>query len=150
MKHIETKHYTRISKKAAKKLYDTGVLLHIVPCNMDPESVFYNYHVQKFGTETFEKVVNAYEIYNCFNAQTGKYAAFYIKKPGNSFWQVYECRDTFGGLYASVITEMFVTEKPVDRHKVLSGNFSGYGEYFKHFDTETEAREYLQKIRMEG
>lgn len=150
MKQIETKHYVRISKKKAEKLYNTGVLLHIVPCNIDPESDFYNYHVQKFGNETFEKVVTAYEIRNCFNTQTGKYAAFYIKKPGFSFWQIYSCYDSFGALYASVITEIFTNEKPRDRDKILSGNFNGYHEYYKHFDTEKAAREYLRKIRTEG
>jgi hypothetical protein len=147
MKQIETKHYVRISKKKAEKLYNIGALLHIVPCNINPESAFYNYHVQKFGDETFEKVVTAYEIHNCFNTQTGKYAAFYIKKPGSSYWTVTVIWDTFGELYCSTISETFATEKPKNDSQILTGHFAGYQQYRMHFDDEATAREYRAQIQ---
>ena len=153
MKHIETKHYERISKAAAKKLFDKGAVFYMVPCNVSPDNnIMYPARIEKEPgyNDDFEKIVAAYTVYNCNYKEYGKYPAFYTKKQGFSFWQIYECRDPFGGLYASVITEIFTTEKPCDRDKILSGYHDNYHEYYRHFDTENAAREYLHKIRTEG
>ena len=71
--------YKRISKTAAKKAYDAkGV--YICPCNIRPFGIWgMGVWVKSSSGEAFEKVVNAFEFYNCNSNETGKYAAFYIQ-----------------------------------------------------------------------
>lgn len=85
MKKYNFKTLERINKRAAKKLYNSGVDVLFIPCKCNPENNFYNLGIweNKYldgQHETFEKLLNEYEYYNCNYNVLGKYTAFYIKK----------------------------------------------------------------------
>lgn len=84
MKRYNFNTVTRISKTVARKLYNAGRDVLFIPCNLNPENNFYNLGIWENKTlvgqyDSFEKLVNSFEFYNC-NNETGKYTAFYIKK----------------------------------------------------------------------
>ena len=79
MRHIETKHYTRISKTAARSLYAAGGDVYFCPANLNPESPWGLMWNPPNNDIPFEKLVNEYEWYNCDN-ERGRYTAFYIKR----------------------------------------------------------------------
>lgn len=79
MRHIETKHYTRISKTAARDLYAAGDDVYFCPVNLNPESPWGLMWNPPNNDIPFEKLVNEYEWYNCDN-ERGRYAAFYIMR----------------------------------------------------------------------
>lgn len=84
MKRYNFNTVTRISKTAARKLYNAGRDVLFIPCNLNPENNFYNLGIWENKMlvgqyDSFEKLVNSFEFYNC-NNETGKYTAFYIKK----------------------------------------------------------------------
>jgi len=75
--------YERISKAAARKLFDQGKTFYIQSCNMRPVNVWQSaYEINpeqcKENGDSFSDVVNSYEYYNT-DSQRGRYAAFYIK-----------------------------------------------------------------------
>lgn len=81
MKNYKIGNYMRISKRAAKKIWNNGeneTVIYFCPVNLrpgwpwNPEIAFY-----KTG-ENFEKSVAAFEYYNCTCNETGRYTAFYI------------------------------------------------------------------------
>lgn len=76
---IRTKHYTRISKAAARKAYAAGETVYFCPVKLNPESPWGLLWYPCNNDIPFEKIVNEFEWYNC-TAETGRYAAFYIKK----------------------------------------------------------------------
>ncbi len=95
MKDITFNGYKRISKPAARKIYNDGGVIRLVPCNIRPVN-YWDYYAdaQKdqftqvdydgfnatvARNKEFETVVNAFTYYNC-NSETGKYPAFYIKE----------------------------------------------------------------------
>lgn len=70
----------RIQKGNAKKLYELGLPITLCPCKFNPESPWgVGVLVDKKSGESFEKVVNAFEFYNCTNNETGKYASYYVE-----------------------------------------------------------------------
>ena len=74
----------RVNKTTARKLYNAGRDVLFIPCKLNPENNFYCLGIWQNKElagqyETFEKLLNAYEFYNC-RPDTGKYTAFYIKK----------------------------------------------------------------------
>lgn len=72
----------RISKRAARRVYDNGGELTIIACKLSPENTFYNFGITTNKTRcgaSFDQFVNAYEFYNC-NYECGYYAAFYIRR----------------------------------------------------------------------
>lgn len=79
MRHIETKHYTRISKAAARSLYAAGDDVYFCPVNLNPESPWGLVWNPPNNDIPFEKLVNEYEWYNC-NNECGRYTAFYIER----------------------------------------------------------------------
>lgn len=82
MNKYETKTLKRISKRAARRVYDNGGELTIIACKLSPENTFYNSGTTTNKTRcdaTFDQFVNAYEFYNC-NCECGYYAAFYIRR----------------------------------------------------------------------
>lgn len=92
MKAMETENYSRITKSKARKVYEGGGSIYLLPCRMHPENHFQApvlIRRRKYDAETgqpapateytFEKVVNAFEYYNCDSGR-GYYAAFYRKK----------------------------------------------------------------------
>lgn len=82
MNKYETKTLKRISKRAARRVYDNGGELTIIARKLSPENTFYNSGITTNKTRcdvTFDQLVNAYEFYNC-NYECGYYAAFYIRR----------------------------------------------------------------------
>ena len=74
----------RISKIKAAELYNNGFDVLFIPCKLNPENNFYNLGIWQNQFldgqyNSFEKLLNAFEYYNCTN-ETGKYTAFYIKR----------------------------------------------------------------------
>lgn len=75
--------YKRVDKRVARRLFNEGEAIFLVPCNCDVHSLF-TYEIGKdyWGIDEdpdFDKVVNAFEWYNC-NSELGRYTMFFIKK----------------------------------------------------------------------
>lgn len=95
MKNIAIDGYKRITKAAARKLYNSGHTIRICAVNMSPVNIWGAYsdtnnreytNISSDGfnntiakNKAFETVVNAFIYYNC-NHETGYYPAFYIKE----------------------------------------------------------------------
>lgn len=72
----------RIAQKTAKRYWEKGETIVVVPCNMNPNSPWYSgcrYSKATSEEKDFEKLINAYEYYNC-NLETGKYADCYVEE----------------------------------------------------------------------
>lgn len=77
----------KIRKDRARKLFNEGRAIKIIPCRANPASIWMGFiEIQKdlpFAKEhegnTFDKIVNAFEYYNC-NPEMGRYAHFYIEE----------------------------------------------------------------------
>lgn len=81
MLHIETKHYKKITKTTARKLYNAGKTIAMLPCKMHPENLWQPpYHVSSVNNDNFETVCNCFRYYNCNYTETGKYISFYEVK----------------------------------------------------------------------
>lgn len=82
MYQIKCNGYTRISKQKARKMYDAGETVYLLPWRLVPgtcwglmyDANYYNWN----KCEPFDTVVAAFEMYNC-GSQYGKYTAFYKK-----------------------------------------------------------------------
>ena len=79
--------FTRISKQAAKKLYNSGEPFKLALCPVNlrpryPRSPHYPLTEQKFDCwdklATLDDIARDFEWYNCTLSETGYYAAFYI------------------------------------------------------------------------
>lgn len=98
MNKIETGIYTRISKRIAKKMYNDGQSVYVVPCKVYPSDnnywitpyeIAYTAEMQQIDLEyptlayqhTFESRMANFEYYNC-NYELGYYTAFYTKMEG--------------------------------------------------------------------
>ena len=74
--------YKRISKKQARKLFDDGRTIIVVPCKCrlftgwNLECIIDGYNVEE-PDRTFDKIINMFIYYNC-NNELGYYPAFYI------------------------------------------------------------------------
>lgn len=69
----------RVQKRTAARLYEQGFTIYMLPCNMRIDNMWMGlYEFSKQPDETFEKIVNYYEFYNC-NYETGDYAKFYVE-----------------------------------------------------------------------
>ena len=77
--------FIRVQKKTARKLYNQGLEILIVPNKVDPLNRWgIGYYANKDDGDGFErdfdKVVSYFEYYNCQYNELGKYAAFYAKE----------------------------------------------------------------------
>lgn len=81
MINIETANYRRISKTAARKMYDQGQPFYMIPVKLHPESPCGLLYAVTDFSEPFEKLLNAFCYYNCDN-ERGKYPAFYVQSGG--------------------------------------------------------------------
>ena len=73
--------WQRITKTAARKAYDAGENIIISAVNIDPFGIMGGVETSKdHAGETFDKLVNAFEYYNCGLRECGYYAAFYKKE----------------------------------------------------------------------
>ena len=91
MNQITIRGWKRISKKAARKLYEQGKKIRLCPCKVDPTNEYYpmsfdislndEYEVEPFDWQMkFDARVNAFEFYNCQYNELGKYTSFYIRE----------------------------------------------------------------------
>lgn len=71
--------YTRVSKAAARKAYNNGESVFICPVKCNPANKYWQtgIKIDNAAGDPFDKVVNAFEFYNCGYNELGKYAAFY-------------------------------------------------------------------------
>ena len=76
------KQYKRITKTTAKKLFNAGKTIALLPCKANPLSIWFSFYplnknsVEHYTDKSFDLFVNNFEYYNC-NNQTGRYTAFY-------------------------------------------------------------------------
>jgi len=69
----------RIKKPEAKKLFNKGRVIYLVPARANLRSPWINpMPISKKRGGSFDKNVNNFEYYNC-HAPFGKYAWYYIK-----------------------------------------------------------------------
>ena len=74
--------FKKVTKRTAQKLYNAGTTVYILPCKASVKSMWFSPYpinindVCNDGVD-FQKLVNAFEFYNC-NNETGKYTAFYV------------------------------------------------------------------------
>lgn len=77
--------YKKIDKRNARKRWNNGESILLVPCKHNPNSNLYFVFgslVNKSDADcdTFDSVVNQFEYYNCQYGELGRYAAYYIKE----------------------------------------------------------------------
>lgn len=74
-----TLNYNRISKSEARKLYNLGKPIMILPCNANPNSPWFsNSMISKESGRDFDALVNEFTYYNCNTSELGRYPAFYV------------------------------------------------------------------------
>lgn len=75
----------RIDKRVARRLFNAGQTIRIVPCKANLNHIMWQGHLFNNKTEfdgevaDFDEVVNSYTYYNC-NYETGYYPAFYVEE----------------------------------------------------------------------
>lgn len=88
MTKINVGGYTRITKNAAIKRILAGQIVLLCPVNYNPLSPYAPItHMTCPGgcdVTDVKKHINAYTFYNCTNADTGRYPAFYIEEDNNN------------------------------------------------------------------
>lgn len=69
----------RINKATARKLFNEGKEIWLTACNMRPEcGILLNTRNYTDLGNDFDKIVNAFQYYNC-NNECGRYPAYYIE-----------------------------------------------------------------------
>lgn len=75
--------FTRVSKTIARKAFVQGFTIAMCPSNLRPGTPWYPEYITNRATELetdFDKLVNAFEWYNCTDMETGKHASFFMEK----------------------------------------------------------------------
>ena len=91
MIQIKIDGWKRVSKKAARKLYNEGQTIRVCPHKVNPANEFYPlsydmaladvFDPEPYDWEKeFDTRVNRFEYYNCQYNELGKYSAFYVKE----------------------------------------------------------------------
>ena len=71
----------RVSKALARKAYNYGLGVYFCPSKLRPGFPWNpEIRIVKHDSNSFETVLNEFEYYNCSNAETGRYTAFYMEK----------------------------------------------------------------------
>ena len=84
MKKIVIDNLVRVSKSKAMKLFNSGVTIQIVPCNANPQSIWFydcKFNINDTINKNFIKLVNDFTYYNCIEAyqkKYGLYPAYYV------------------------------------------------------------------------
>ena len=78
MIQIQVGNYTRVSKRKARKIFESGQPIYFCPVNLRPGNPYYPEILFYDTGENFDYSVASFEIYNCINTETGRYAAFYV------------------------------------------------------------------------
>ena len=74
-----TLNYTRINKREARKLYNLGRTITVLPSKANPNSPWFsNSTVSKESGRDFDALVNEFIYYNCNTSELGRYPAFYV------------------------------------------------------------------------
>lgn len=73
--------YTRVNKTKAKKLYNEGYNILVMPCNYGQLNNLWTIDVEinNRSNKDFNNVINEFIYYNC-NNEVGKYPNFYINE----------------------------------------------------------------------
>ena len=71
----------KIRKNTARKLYNMGKSIIILPCKCRPGSMWlHGFEIKKTAPQNdFDRLINEFEYYNC-NAETGRYTAYYAEE----------------------------------------------------------------------
>lgn len=77
--------YRRVDKRIARKLYNEGRDIHVVPNNVRINNSWgIGVDIQKDREAnqgyTFDQIINEFIFYNCGYTKTGRYPAYYIKE----------------------------------------------------------------------
>ena len=83
MNQVRVNGYVRISKQKARRLYDNGENIYLLPCKVSPASEWIRPYQANDYLEyqrSFDRVLASFEYYNCQYNELGKYPAFYIKE----------------------------------------------------------------------
>lgn len=87
MNRISVGGFTRITKKAAARAFDSGKTVYLCPVNLNPCTPWgaaVSIEKEPSVSEDFTVKTNAFEHYNCMNSETGRYAAFYVREGGDN------------------------------------------------------------------
>lgn len=78
MLKTEAQYLVRISKSAARDLYEHGEEIYLCACKMDPDwsAILYS---KQLENATFGEIVNGFTGMFC-SARRGTYPAYYVKK----------------------------------------------------------------------
>ena len=92
--------YKKVTKITARKMFNYGITLFLIPCKVNPKYAFDNASkviyvnpvvirksLDEEIDEEFDKLVNNYEYYNC-NSGIGRYAHYYVREVD---YEVYCC-----------------------------------------------------------
>lgn len=80
---IEYNGYKRINKAMARRLFNNGTPVYILPCKVRLDNAWFKpamINRNNLDNESFEKIINAFEYYNCSYNELGKYASYYLKE----------------------------------------------------------------------
>lgn len=78
MNLIENAQFKRITKGVARKLFNKGHDVYVLPCNVRLDSIWVSPTLIPKEYD-FDKVINEYTYYNC-NRELGTYCSYYISK----------------------------------------------------------------------
>ncbi len=68
----------RINKRQARRAFEQGKEIWVVPCNMDVKfGMLISKEYLKKGYRSFDHIINNYVWFNC-NNETGRYCAYYL------------------------------------------------------------------------
>ena len=78
--------FKRINKQKARKAFDNGLIVVLTPCKMNPHFIGAAWYEtnRNHVTHDFDKMVNAFEYYNCIE-EVGRYASYFIPVRKNDF-----------------------------------------------------------------
>ena len=80
MLKVKKNKYKRIRKDEARRLYDEGIDIYLLPWKVYPDDNHPWIRPYKMDGRSFDENVNEFEYYNCNIAELGYYAACYIKE----------------------------------------------------------------------
>ena len=71
--------FQKVTKTTARKVFNANNPVWITACNMRPEcGIRLNSECYKDMGKDFDKIINAFQYYNC-NNECGRYPAYYIE-----------------------------------------------------------------------
>lgn len=84
MNRVKIGGYVRITKKEARRRFNAGENVYLVPCKVSPVNhwgIMFEAHPDNISSDPdFDKTVMYFEWYNCQYNELGRYPAFYRKE----------------------------------------------------------------------